>query len=53
MVRQRRMLAVAIVVGGALGIVIAGVPSRHHDQMLREVRPTQTTTVQSTRPPHG
>jgi hypothetical protein len=53
MVGQRRMLAAAIVVGGALGVVIAGIPSRHHDQVLREVRPAPTTTVQSTRPPHG
>ena len=42
---QRRFLAIVVVVGAALGVVIAGVPSRHRDQPLRAAHPRTTTTT--------
>jgi hypothetical protein len=45
MFRQRRVLALVVVVGVALGGLIAGVPSRHRDQPLPEVRSRGTTTT--------
>jgi hypothetical protein len=45
MAEQRRILVPVIVVGVALGVVIAGVPSRHKDQPLRAERPAPVTTT--------
>jgi hypothetical protein len=45
MAGQRRILLLVIIVGAALGVVIAGVPSRHKDQPLRAERPAAVTTT--------
>jgi hypothetical protein len=44
---QRRILLLVVIVGAALGVVIAGVPSRHKDQPLQvaKVAKVATTTL--------
>jgi hypothetical protein len=44
-----RLVIVVLVVGAALGLLIAGVPSRHHDRPLPIV-PASTTTPSTSTP---
>jgi hypothetical protein len=43
-----RLVIVVVVVGAALGLLIAGVPSRHHDRPLPIIPATTTTPSTST-----
>lgn len=60
--RQAWVIVIVVVVGAALGVAIAGVPSRHQDPPLRVVGSSSSTaatapstaapTTTSTTPPH-